>query len=152
VAQLFSLGEMSRPEKNNSMKTWLKLIGSAKQPITAGWSENYIGFRKKNRPSIQIGDRLFLYAPGRPRLIFALAEAVGEPKHDPNYDSNKEGSCWWTLPVSYLIPGSTDTGVSLEDIRCERDLRLSVRQASHVELRPEESQLAYRKLKEKQNA
>ncbi len=46
------------------MATWLKNIGSAKNPITE-WKEDDVGFRKANKPSIRTGDHLFLYAPGR---------------------------------------------------------------------------------------
>src|SRR5215469_11709064 len=133
-------------QKNNNMKTWLKLIGSAKKPIT-DWSEEHIGFSKANKPSIRTGDHLFLYAPGAKR-IFTLAEVIGDPERDPNYSPSEEGSCRWRLPVHYLIPSrSVASGIPIEDVICgERDLRLSLRQASHVELRSEESQLAQTKL------
>jgi hypothetical protein len=136
------------------MKTWLKLIGSQEKPITgAPWHGSYtdelIGFRKANKPSIQAGDHLFLYAPGGSRRIFALAEAVGDPESDPNHKPNEHGSCQWRLSVRYLTNLPVASGILLDDIVCgERDLRLSVRQASHVELRADESQLADRKLQE----
>ena len=136
------------------MKTWLKLIGSQEHPITdAPWHGSYtdehIGFRKANKPSIQTGDHMFLYAPGGSSRIFALAEAVGDPERDPNFKPNKHGSCQWRLSVSYLRNMPVASGILLDDIMSgERDLRLSLRQASHVRLLASESELAYRKLPE----
>jgi hypothetical protein len=67
------------------MTTWLKMIGSAKTPIT-GWDEDYVGFRKESKPSIQKGDHLFLYAPGGSKHIFASAVATSDPESDPSYN------------------------------------------------------------------
>ena len=142
----------------HAMKTWLKLVGSQEHPITeAPWhgicTSEHIGFRKANKPSIRAGDHLFLYAPGGSRRIFALTEAVSDPERDPNYKPNEHGSCQWQLSVRYLTNLPVAAGILLDDIMCgERDLRLSVRQASHVRLLAGESELAYRKLQEKQNA
>lgn len=146
------------PHKNDTMKTWLKLIGSYEKPITeAPWHGSYtdehIGFRKSNKPSIQAGDHLFLYAPGGSSRIFALAEVVGDPERDPNYKPNEYGSCQWRLSVRYLRNLPVASGILLDDIMCgERDLRLSLRQASHVRLLAGESELAYRKFQVKQKA
>ena len=134
------------PNKNNTMKTWLKLIGSASNPITE-WKEKYVGFRRKGMPSILTGDLLFLYAPGGGR-IFALAEAVDVPKDDPDYNQDIDGSCRWKLPVRYFINLPVAAGILLDDVRCNRDLRLSVRQAGHLGLLEDEGQLADRKLHE----
>ena len=69
------------------MRTWLKLIGSGDKPITEHpfygiYNAEYVGFRKARMPGIRMGDRLFLYAPGGSRSIFALAEAVADPEKD----------------------------------------------------------------------
>jgi hypothetical protein len=131
------------------MKTWLKLIGSQEHPITGGYTGEHIGFRRAGRPSIRIGDHLFLYAPGGSRRIFALAEVVSDPERDPDYKPNEHGSCQWRLSVSYLRNMPVASGILLDDIMSgERDLRLSLRQASHVRLLASESELAYRKLPE----
>ena len=106
-----------------------------------------VGFRKLKRPSIRAGDILFLYAPGH-RRIFALAKVVGDPESDADYNANQEGSCFWKLPVSCSIMMPVDVGIQLRDINCSRDLRLSVRQASHLELRADESQVADRMLQQ----
>src|SRR5437016_1625027 len=88
-------------EHNSIMTDWLKSIGSRKKPVSE-WRENYVGFRKDNKPGIKVGDRLFLYAPGRLNMrIFALAEAVGNAEPDPDFNPGVEGSCYWRLAVRY---------------------------------------------------
>jgi len=138
------------PSEDNTMKTWLKLIGSAKQPITE-WQEKYVGFRKKKQPSIEAGDRLFLYAPGGSRRIFALAEAVGNPERDLDYNQSVEGSCYWRLDVRYLenLNFPVASGISIDEVVSHRKLTRSIGQASHIKLSPEESESAYRALREK---
>ena len=146
------------PQKQNIMKTWLKLVGSQEHPITeAPWhgicKSEHIGFRKAAKPSIRAGDHLFLYAPGGSSRIFALVEAVSDPEQDPNYKPNEHGSCRWRLAVRYLRNMPVASGILLDEIMSgERDLRLSVRQASHVRLLAAESDLAYKKLPESQIA
>jgi hypothetical protein len=141
--------------KNNTMTTWLKVIGSARKPITeapfhGNYNVEHIGFRKADKPGIRAGDHLFLYAAGGSRRIFALAEVVGDPECDPNYNPNEEGSCRWRLYVHYQINFPVASGIPVDDVICsQRDLTKSLRQASHVRLLPEESQLAYRKMQER---
>ncbi len=134
------------------MASWLKLIGSARAPITEApfhgyYTAEHVGFRKAKKPGIRAGDHLFLYAPGGSRRIFALAEAIGDPERDPNYDPNQEGSCQWRVPVHYLINLPVASGVLIDDvISSQRDLTQSLRQASHIKLLPEESDTAQRML------
>ena len=80
------------------MQTWLKLIGSGKEPITekpyyGTYTVEYVGFRKTKKPSIGLGDHLFLYAPGGSKRIFALVEATSNPQPDHDYDPSDEASC-----------------------------------------------------------
>jgi hypothetical protein len=136
------------------MTAWLKLIGSAKKPITAppfngNYTQEHVGFRKANKPSIQAGDRLFLYASGGSKSIFALAEAAGNPERDPNYNPNEEGSCYWRLPVRYRVNLPVASGILIGDLTSQRVLTRSIGQASHIRLAPEESESAHRKLHEK---
>ena len=138
-------------QKNNTMKTWLKLIGSAKSPITeSGFKENYVGFRRIGRPSIQPAEQLFLYAPGGNRRIFALAVAVSYPEHDSDFNPSKEGSCRWKLKIRYEINLPVTSGILIGDVSSHRDLAKALRQASHIELRPEEYQSAKSQLEAKQ--
>jgi hypothetical protein len=129
------------------MATWLKLIGSAESPITE-WERDYVGFRKENRPSIQTGDHLFLYAPGPDRRIFALAQAVSDPEHDLDYDPSKEGSCRWKLSVRYEINLPVASGIPVSAVSSQRDLTKSLSQKSHIRLLPEESESANSKLRD----
>ena len=137
------------------MTTWLKIIGSHRKPITeapfhGNYAGEHIGFRKDNRPSIRTGDRLFLYASGGSRRIFALVEAVGDPERDPNYNRNEEGSCRWRLRVHFLINLPVASGILIDEVTSHhRKLAKSIGQASHIELYPEESESAYRALHEK---
>jgi hypothetical protein len=138
------------------MTTWLKLIGSAKSPITEApfrgdYTVDHVGFRRAGKPRVRAGDHLFLYAPGGSRRIFALAEAVGDPEYDPKYHPNEEGSCRWNLHVRYLINLPVASGILIDDIISERDLTKSIRQAGHIKLFPEESRLAHRRLEERAN-
>lgn len=136
----------------------MKSIGSAKKPITEApfhgeYSAEQVGFRKAGEPSVRSGDRLFLYAPGGSRRIFALAEAVGDPEHDPNYNPNEEGSCRWKLAVRYLpnLNLPVASGILIDDVISHRKVRLtkSTGQKSHIELHLEESESAYHLLHEK---
>jgi len=140
------------------MKNWLKSIGSAKRPITEApfhgeYRTEQVGFRKAGKPGVRSGDRLFLYAPGGSRRIFALAEAVGDPEHDPNYNPNKEGSCRWKLAVRYLsnLNLPVASGILIEDVVSYRKVKLtkSIGQKSHIELHLEESESAHELLYER---
>jgi predicted restriction endonuclease len=133
------------------MRTWLKIIGSHRKPITKAphhghYAEKHIGFRKDNEPSISTGDQLFLYASGGSRRIFALAEALGNPERNPKHNQNEEGSCRWRLRVRYLHNSHVDSGILLDEVSSDRHLDKSIQRASHIELRPEEYQSAYGKL------
>ena len=135
---------------------WLKVIGSAKKPITeypfyGNYNLPYVGFRRPGRPSVRMGDHLFLYAAGGSKCIFALAEAVGDPEPDPKYDPREEGSCRWKLNVQYLKNLHVDSGVHIDEITTNRPvpLTVSIKTKSHIELRPEEWQSAFTKLQTK---
>ena len=129
------------------MSTWLKLLGSARSPITE-WTKEYVGFRKNNKPSIRTGDQLFLYAPGGTRRIFALAEAVSDPEHDSDYNPSEVGSCQWKLRVRYEINLPVSSGILIDDVSSHRNLTKSLRQQSHIKLLPEESESANSKLRD----
>jgi hypothetical protein len=131
------------------MRTWLKLIGSTEKPITdhpfnGNYNDDQIGFRKANKPGIRTGDHLFLYAPGGSQRIFALAEAISDPQ------PKKVGNCQWSLEVRYLINLPVTSGILINEVSSDRHLIKSIKQASHIELRPEEYQSAYSKLVQNQ--
>jgi hypothetical protein len=153
VAELSWHGLILREEK--IMQTWLKLIGSGKQPITehpfyGKYDDRCVGFRKTNKPSIRSGDSLFLYAPGGSKRIFALAEAISDPEPNPQYDPHNEASCFWNLNVRYLINLSVNSGIHIDEISTnQRNLSKSIQRQSHIKLLPEEGELAYGKLQKK---
>ena len=131
------------------MQPWLKLIGSSDNPVRS-WDKEYIGFRKSNKPGIRLGDHVFLYAPGGSRRIFALAEAVANPEPDPDYSPIVEGSCQWRVKVRYLVNLPVDSGILIEEANTgSRNLAHSVRQQSHIRLRPDEHMMAKSKLEAK---
>lgn len=140
------------------MQTWLKLIGSGTVPITGhpwygNYKESYIGFRKRNKPSIRMGDDLFLYAPGGSMRIFALAKATSDPEYDTDYDPEKEGSCYWKLYIEYEINLPVNSGIYIDEISTSsRKLSKSVQQQSHIRLLPEEVELAHSTLQRKRQS
>lgn len=127
------------------METWLKLIGSSNAPVNK-WKKHYVGFHK-NKPSIRTGDRLFLYAPGVVKNIFALGRAASDPNLNSDYDPDKEGSCRWVVRVDYKINLPVASGVSIRDISSRRILTQSIQRQSHIKLHPEESKSAENKLR-----
>jgi hypothetical protein len=137
------------------MRTWLKLIGSVKQPITGypyygKYDSGLVGFRKNRKPSVRLGDSLFLYAPGGSKRIFALAEVTSDPEYDTGYDPQEEGSTFWRVNVRYVISLAVESGIHIDEITTHRrNLLKSIQRQSHIELLPEESELAYSKLQKK---
>jgi hypothetical protein len=132
------------------MQTWLKLLGSVEKPLThpdyqGRWEENYIGFRKTRKPSIRSGDRIFLYAPGGTKSVFALAEAVSDP-----YNPMAEGHETWNVDIRYLINLQVTSGINIAEITTgQRNLLKSVQRQSHIKLSSEEAELAFHKLQNK---
>ncbi len=137
------------------MQAWIKLIGSSDKPITehpfyGNYKQEYIGFRKSNRPGIRKDDQMFLYAPGGSKSIFALAEAVADPEHDPDYSPVKDGSCRWRIRVRYIFNLPVDSGISIDEIsKGSRNITRSICQQSHIRLLPDEYELVLFKMKEK---
>ena len=137
------------------MRTWLKLIGSVKEPITGypyygKYDTGIVGFRKNRKPSVRLGDSLFLYAPGGSKRIFALAEVTSDPEYDAAYDPQEEGSTFWIVKVRYVISLAVESGIHIDEITTHRrNLLKSIQRQSHIELLPEESELAYSKLQKK---
>src|ERR1035437_7516831 len=133
------------------MTDWLKNIGSAKKPITE-WKEEYVGFRTTNKLRIAKGDRLFLFAPGGSRRIFALAKAAGNPEHDPEWNPKDKESCYWKLPVRYMedLNLPVASGILIDDVISHRKVKLtrSIGQKSHIKRRPEESESVKSKLRD----
>jgi len=97
-----------------------------------------------------MGDQLFIYAPGGSKRIFALVEAVDDPRYDSNYDPQEEGSCYWKLNIRYLINLPVNSGIHIDEISTsQRNLLKSIQRQSHIKLFREESELALSKLQKR---
>ena len=148
---------MRSTTKSDFMKTWLKCIGSAQKPITGEYNaeKEGVGFRfhKRGKPRVHMEDRLFLYAPGGSGSIFALVEAVGDPKLNPKFNKDEKGSCRWMLGVRYIddLNLPVVSGVHIDKVTSHRRVKLtkSIGQKSHIVLELEESESASKLLHEK---
>jgi hypothetical protein len=91
--------------------------------------------RFPRRPSIQVGDKIGLYALGHDR-VFAIVEAFGRAK--PGEGENP----WdrWVMEVREVMSIAYADAPRLAEISVasDRDLSLSIRQQSHISLRDEE--------------
>ena len=131
------------------MNTWLKVIGFGNKPVTEApyhgkYDLDYVGFHRKDRPSIRTGDHLFLYAAGGSKRIFAEAVAIDDPR--PN-DSTDRDSPNWKLKVSYVTNLRVSFGVHIDEIStARRNLTKSVMRASHIKLDSDEAERASVKL------
>jgi hypothetical protein len=114
-------------------KSWLKMIGTSDKPCPATWTENHVHFRKDKPSGIRPGDRMVLYAVGRKKQIFALAEVTS--------DVYENGQPEWRfqMDVSYSLNLPIQSGVSIDTIKTGRDLVGPIQWgASYIELQPEE--------------
>lgn len=114
------------------MTTWLKLLGSSEH----GMAETIVPqvlrlVRFPRRPSIRVGDKLVLYVLGFDR-VFGIVEAfspVREGEGDNPWDK-------WFLDVREVMSLPYARSPSLDAISVAgRDLRKSIREHSHIQLR-----------------
>jgi hypothetical protein len=68
---------------------WLLVRGTGERPLGARHGDRFAGHSSTRRPSVERGDLAVLYA-SRWQVIYALAEVVGDPEHDPTRDR----WCW----------------------------------------------------------
>ena len=114
-------------------KTWLKMIGTTKSPCPDFWTENHVSFRKGKPRGIQPGDHMVLYAVGRKKRLFALAEVTSEV-----YENGQEE--WrYQVDVNYIVNLPVKSGVSIDQISTKRDLIGPIQWgSSYIELEREE--------------
>ena len=114
------------------MRTWLKLLGSPEH----GMAETIVPqvlrlVRFPRRPSIRVGDKIALYVLKHDR-VFGIVEAfspVREGEGDNPWDK-------WFLDVREVMFLSYADSPSLVAISVAgRDLRRSISQQSHIQLR-----------------
>jgi hypothetical protein len=107
---------------------WLKMIGTRERPCREPYDRPHVDFVRRPR-RIRGGDRMVLYAVGRGMRVFALARVVGDVQ-----DSG-DGRWPYRVAVEYDLNLLPTEGVHIDQVSTpDRDLRLSVRQASYVEL------------------
>src|SRR5262245_40668505 len=115
-------------------KSWLKMIGTADSPCPDTWTDHHVHFRKDKPCGIRRGDHMVLYAVGRKKQVFALAEVTGEA-----YENGQPEWCY-QMDVRYIINLPVTYGVSIDQISTtQRDLVGPIQWgSSYIELLPEE--------------
>jgi hypothetical protein len=124
-------------------KSWLKMIYSSESPCPETYEPTHVHFRRGRPRSIHRGDRMVLYACGRERQVFALAEVTGEV-----YENGQED--WpYQVDIKYTINLPVSKGVPIDEVSTpERDLARSLRQSSYIELTEQEYERAAARLEE----
>jgi hypothetical protein len=113
-------------------KAWLKMIGTSEKPCPDSWEHAHVHFKYKPR-DIHPGDHMVLYAVGRKKKLFALAEVTSEA-----YENGEEEWCY-QMDVNYLVNLRVEAGVSIDQITTQRNLIGPIqRGSSYIELEPEE--------------
>jgi hypothetical protein len=122
------------------MNRWLKLLGTGDGSMDESVVPlvlRRIGFPRK--PSVQVGDKIVLYALGHDRA-FAIVEVFSP------VTSGDGPHPWdrWRCDVRPVLWTDYASAPSLDDLIVPdgRDLRASIRQQSHVRLRDAEYRLA----------
>jgi hypothetical protein len=134
------------------MTKWLKVIGTNQQRFGGEWGAEAphllttATFPDRGRPSVAPGDQLVYHAIGQgmSRCV-AIGEVIGPVRREPGLDPGFPWVCEVRLgPKKDLV----QDGVPLEELNIGggRDLRISVRQHSHIRLREDEFTNARRAL------
>ena len=118
-------------------KAWLKMIGTSDKPCPETWTENHVHFGKGKPSGIFPGDRMVLYAVGREKHIFSLAEVTSDV-----YE-NRQPEWRYQMDVNYGVNLPVQSGVSIYRINTGRDLvGPIIWGSSYVELHSEEYEQA----------
>jgi hypothetical protein len=127
------------------VKTWLKMLGSGDHAMAETIVPQVLRLlRFPRRPSVAVGDKLVLYALGHDRA-FAIVEAflpVRLGEGDNPWDK-------WFLDVREVMSAPYADSPRLAELSVGgRQLRDSIREHSHITLRPSEYDAAVRLLRE----
>jgi hypothetical protein len=127
------------------VKTWLKMLGSGDHAMAETIVPQVLRLlRFPRRPSVAVGDKLVLYALGHDRA-FAIVEAflpVRPGEGDNPWDR-------WFLDVRAVMSVPYADSPRLAELSVGgRQLRDSIREHSHITLRPGEYDAAVRLLHE----
>ncbi len=109
---------------------WLKAVGHAGGPPSEGWFDERPELLRRTgfprRPRIRPGDRLVLYAAVW-RRVFALAEAVGEPRErdHPRWPWTVEIETLLLVPVLDAAPPVEAIGVAARSMSQQSHIRIT---------------------------
>jgi hypothetical protein len=133
-------------------ETWLKLIGSSKNPCPEQYRKPYADFSISKRPRhVHTGDQLVLYAAGGSKRLFALAKVTSEvyditSETNDNKDREKYP---YRVNIEYIYWVPVPAGVHIDEITTPQRKNLpKAVQGSYLKLKHEEPNLAESKLRE----
>ena len=114
--------------RSPSVTKWLLIRGRGERPLDAQVVASQIrAHSSSKRPSVQRGDEAILYAAVW-QAVFGVAEVVGEPENDPDYDR------WaWRFPIRPLVvvpdlhdaPPAEEAGIFPQSLWRHSYIRLS---------------------------
>jgi EVE domain len=127
------------------MSTFLKLIGSGKNPCPEPYEEKYVDFSRRPH-QINPGDYLVLYAAGGRKRVFAIAKVISGVYPAAGGDAER----WpYRVDISYQVNLHPSAGVHIDEVSTtKRDLVRSLMRQSYLKLSPEEYERAETKLNE----
>jgi hypothetical protein len=114
------------------------MIGTTEKPCPEAWTQNCVHFRRDKPKGINKGDRMVLYAVGRKKQVFALAEVTSEV-----YENGQQE--WrFQMDVRYIVNLPVKSGIPIEQISAAgRDLVRPIQWgSSYIELLAEEYERA----------
>jgi hypothetical protein len=129
------------------VRYWLRVAGTNENPVENDWEAQAQRWRQQygevsmfaQRPRINPGDRLVMYAAGSPKLfgagrINAVVEVTGEPRQ------SKHARWPWQVPQKMVVAGPLlESCPTLSDIDVDPK---SVRRHSHIRLTQEQGMRA----------
>jgi hypothetical protein len=129
------LRDGNRRSRRAALNYWLLVRGRGDNPLPAEVHAREIrAHSSSKRPSVEPGDLAVLYAAVW-QAVFAIAEIVGEPEHDP------ERERWsWRFPIRPLAAVA-----DLHDAPAVEEIGVfpkSIWRHSHIRLTPEQFQQA----------
>jgi hypothetical protein len=118
---------------------WLKVLGSMREPLDDDWqssdhpgfSDLFVASRRRIR-RMERGDGIAYYAATW-RVVFAWGTLTSSPYQQDNAD--------WPWRVDLKLEHSVafvHEGLPIRQANVDRDLMISVRSKSHIELQPAE--------------
>jgi hypothetical protein len=125
------------------MRYLLKMIGTNDDHCPPNYDKNYVWFPRRPR-RVHKGDLMVLYAVNGQMRVFALAEVTSEVEETGN-------PRWpYKVDIKYSVLLPVGQGVHIDEVSgTRRNLRLSVRTHSYIELDKAEYDRAAARLRAK---